>query len=57
MQAKTGVIDLLNRILTADLTAINQYFVHAKMCQNWGMNVSTTRSGSVASTKCGMPKR
>lgn len=36
MQAKTGVVDLLNRILTVDLTAINQYFVHAKMCQNWG---------------------
>jgi bacterioferritin len=36
MQAKEGVIDLLNRILTADLTAINQYFVHAKMCEHWG---------------------
>ena len=36
MQAKEGVIDLLNRILTADLTAINQYFIHAKMCDNWG---------------------
>ena len=36
MQAKTGVIDLLNNILTADLTAINQYFIHAKMCENWG---------------------
>ena len=36
MQAKEGVIDLLNRVLTADLTAINQYFIHAKMCENWG---------------------
>ncbi|HZS11649.1 MAG TPA: bacterioferritin [Nitrospirales bacterium] len=36
MKAKEGVIDLLNRILTEDLTAINQYFVHAKMCENWG---------------------
>jgi bacterioferritin len=36
MQAKEGVIDLLNRILTANLTATNQYFVHAKMCANWG---------------------
>ena len=36
MKAKEGVIDLLNRILTADLTAINQYFVHAKICDNWG---------------------
>ena len=36
MQAKAGVIDLLNNILTADLTAVNQYFLHAKMCENWG---------------------
>ena len=36
MKAKEGVIDLLNKILTADLTSINQYFVHAKMCENWG---------------------
>jgi bacterioferritin len=36
MKAKEGVIDLLNKVLTADLTAINQYFVHAKMCENWG---------------------
>jgi bacterioferritin len=36
MQAKEGVIDLLNRILTADLTAVNQYFLHAKMCEHWG---------------------
>lgn len=36
MKAKDGIIELLNKILTADLTAINQYFVHAKMCANWG---------------------
>lgn len=36
MKAKEGVVNLLNKVLTADLTAINQYFVHAKMCRNWG---------------------
>jgi bacterioferritin len=36
MKAKEGIIELLNKILTADLTAINQYFLHAKMCDNWG---------------------
>jgi bacterioferritin len=36
MKAKEGVVNILNKVLTVDLTAINQYFVHAKMCENWG---------------------
>lgn len=36
MRAKEGVIDRLNTILTNELTAINQYFIHAEMCENWG---------------------
>jgi bacterioferritin len=36
MQAKEGVIDLLNGALTTELTAINQYFLAAKQCANWG---------------------
>ncbi len=36
MQGIPEVIDALNRALTVELTAINQYFCQAKMCQNWG---------------------
>lgn len=36
MQGDPQVIEALNDILTAELTAVNQYFVHAKMCANWG---------------------
>ena len=36
MDGNADVIDLLNEVLTAELTAINQYFIDAKMCGNWG---------------------
>jgi bacterioferritin len=36
MKGSPELIELLNDALTAELTAINQYFVQAKMCDNWG---------------------
>ena len=38
MKGNDKVIQTLNDVLTAELTSINQYFIHAKMCQNWGYN-------------------
>lgn len=37
MQGSQKVIDALNAGLTIELTAINQYFIQAKMCDNWGL--------------------
>ncbi len=39
MQGHPQIIELLNSVLRKELTGINRYVVHAKMCENWGYNV------------------
>jgi bacterioferritin len=36
MKSDPRIVDLLNEVLTGELTAVSQYFLHAKMCLNWG---------------------
>ena len=36
MKGDPRIIEVLNDVLTSELTAINQYFVHGEMCENWG---------------------
>jgi bacterioferritin len=36
LKGHKDIIELLNDVLTAELTGINQYFIHAKLCHHWG---------------------
>lgn len=51
--SKNEIVDLLNDVLCAELTAINQYFLHAKLCAHWGYDVleRVVRSQSIGEMK------
>jgi bacterioferritin len=53
MKGNAKLIEALNEILTAELTAVNQYFVHAKMCENWGYHrlAEASRKESIGEMK------
>jgi bacterioferritin len=36
MNGNPQIVELLNEVLTNELTAVNQYFLHARICENWG---------------------
>ncbi len=38
MKGNEEVITVLNEVLTSELTAINQYIIHSRMCEDWGFN-------------------
>lgn len=44
MQGDTQVIQYLNQQLAVELTSINQYFLHARMFKNWGLNKLNERA-------------
>jgi len=44
MKGNKKIIEALNDILTSELTGINQYFIHYRMCKNWGYERLATKS-------------
>jgi bacterioferritin len=43
MRGSERVIEALNELLTLELTVVNQYFLHSRMCENWGYRLLAAR--------------
>lgn len=48
VQGNQRVIEALNELLTLELTVVNQYFVHSKMCDSWGYKRVAARQREIA---------
>ena len=57
MQGSPKVIEALNDLLTLELTVVNQYFVHSRMCENWGYGRSPGAARQSRWTRCVMRSR
>jgi bacterioferritin len=51
MKGDERVIELLNEALRNELTAVNQYWLHYRMLDNWGIHRSPSSSGTSRSTR------
>lgn len=53
MKGNERMIEQLNELLADEITAVNQYFVHAEMCENWGYGKlqALSRERSIAEMK------
>ena len=53
MKAKDGVVQRLNKVLTAELTAVHQYLLHSAVCKNWGYERLHEHFGHLAQEEVG----
>ena len=55
MKGNPRVIEYLNKALTHELTAVNQYWLHYRLLDDWGFTRSPRRSARNRSRRCSTP--